>query len=33
MARTVEGRIAGDAYNDGKCPDIKVPDAELAPGG
>ena len=32
MARTVEGRIAGDAYNDGKCPDIKVPDAELAPG-
>ncbi|TIV49039.1 MAG: alpha/beta hydrolase, partial [Mesorhizobium sp.] len=31
MARTVEGRIAGDAYNDGKCPDIKVPDAELAP--
>jgi pimeloyl-ACP methyl ester carboxylesterase len=32
MARTVEGRIAGDAYKDGKCPDIKVPDAELAPG-
>jgi pimeloyl-ACP methyl ester carboxylesterase len=31
VARTVEGRIAGDAYNDGKCPDIKVPDAELAP--
>ncbi|PBC10857.1 alpha/beta hydrolase [Mesorhizobium sp. WSM3859] len=31
MARTVEGRIAGDAYNDGKCPDIKAPDAELAP--
>ncbi|TPI35489.1 alpha/beta hydrolase [Mesorhizobium sp. B3-1-9] len=31
MARTVEGRLAGDAYNDGKCPDIKVPDAELAP--
>lgn len=31
MARTVEGRIAGDAYHDGKCPDIKVPDAELAP--
>ena len=32
MARIVEGRIAGDAYNDGKCPDINVPDAELAPG-
>ncbi|BCM22116.1 alpha/beta fold hydrolase [Mesorhizobium sp. J8] len=32
LARTVEGRIAGDAHNDGKCPDIKVPDAELAPG-
>ncbi|CDX23527.1 Alpha/beta hydrolase fold protein [Mesorhizobium plurifarium] len=32
LARTVEGRIASDAYNDGKCPDIKVPDAELAPG-
>ncbi|MBN9551060.1 MAG: alpha/beta hydrolase [Alphaproteobacteria bacterium] len=32
MARAVEGRIADDAYNDGKCPDIKVPDAELAPG-
>ncbi|WP_217573111.1 alpha/beta fold hydrolase [Mesorhizobium sp. GbtcB19] len=31
MAKTVEGRIAGDAYNDDKCPDIKVPDAELAP--
>ena len=31
MARTVEARIAGDAYADGKCPDIKVPDAELAP--
>jgi pimeloyl-ACP methyl ester carboxylesterase len=32
MAKTVEGRTASDAYNDGKCPDIKVPDAELAPG-
>ena len=32
MAKIVEGRIAGDAYNDDKCPDIKVPDAELAPG-
>ncbi|RWD65747.1 alpha/beta hydrolase [Mesorhizobium sp.] len=32
MAKAVEGRIAGDAYNDGKCPDIKMPDAELAPG-
>ncbi|TPI13400.1 alpha/beta hydrolase [Mesorhizobium sp. B4-1-3] len=32
MARIVEGRIASDAYHDGKCPDIKVPDAELAPG-
>lgn len=31
LAKTVEGRIAGDAYNDGKCPDIEVPDAELAP--
>ncbi|TPO15986.1 alpha/beta hydrolase, partial [Mesorhizobium sp. CU2] len=31
LAKTVEGRIADDAYNDGKCPDIKVPDAELAP--
>ncbi|TPJ41957.1 alpha/beta hydrolase [Mesorhizobium sp. B2-7-1] len=31
MARTVEARIASDAYNDGKCPDIEVPDAELAP--
>ncbi len=31
LANTVEGRIAGDAYSDGKCPDIKVPDAELAP--
>ncbi|MDX8445488.1 alpha/beta fold hydrolase [Mesorhizobium captivum] len=31
MARAVESRIASDAYNDGKCPDIKVPDAELAP--
>lgn len=31
LAKTVEGRVAGDAFNDGKCPDIKVPDAELAP--
>ena len=31
LAKTVESRIAGDAYNDGKCPDIKVPDTELAP--
>ncbi|MEZ2333362.1 alpha/beta fold hydrolase [Mesorhizobium sp. RCC_202] len=31
MAKTVEARIAGDAYNDDKCPDIRVPDAELAP--
>ncbi|SFO48668.1 Pimeloyl-ACP methyl ester carboxylesterase [Mesorhizobium sp. NFR06] len=32
LAKTVEDRIAGDAYDDGRCPDIKVPDAELAPG-
>ncbi|TIU62810.1 MAG: alpha/beta hydrolase, partial [Mesorhizobium sp.] len=32
LAKAVEGRIAGDPYKDGKCPDIKVPDAELAPG-
>jgi pimeloyl-ACP methyl ester carboxylesterase len=31
MAKAVEGRIADDAYNDGKCPDIKVPDAVLTP--
>lgn len=32
MARTVESRIAGDAYNDDKCPDIIVPDAGQRPG-
>lgn len=31
-ARTVERRIVGDAYGAGKCPDIKEPQAELAPG-
>ena len=31
MARTVEARIAGDAYGVGKCADIKEPQAELAP--
>ncbi|WP_457154862.1 alpha/beta fold hydrolase [Mesorhizobium sp. P5_C1] len=31
MARTVEARIAGDAYGAGKCADLKVPQAELAP--
>ncbi|TIN72174.1 MAG: alpha/beta hydrolase, partial [Mesorhizobium sp.] len=31
MARTVEARIAGDAYGAGRCADIKVPQAELAP--
>ena len=31
MAKTVEARIADDAYGAGKCADIKVPDAELAP--
>ena len=31
LAKTVEARIAGDAYNDDKCPDIRVPDPELAP--
>ncbi|BCG70304.1 esterase [Mesorhizobium sp. 113-1-2] len=31
MARTVEARIAGDAYGVGKCADIKEPHAELAP--
>ncbi|MBM2714043.1 alpha/beta hydrolase [Mesorhizobium caraganae] len=31
LAKTVEARIAGDAYNEGQCPDITVPDAELAP--
>ncbi|KUM23238.1 esterase [Mesorhizobium loti] len=32
MARIVEGRIAGDAQGAGRCPDLKVPDVELAPG-
>ncbi|AMY02687.1 alpha/beta hydrolase [Mesorhizobium ciceri] len=31
MARTVEARIASDAYGAGRCADIKVPQAELAP--
>ncbi|CAN7283591.1 alpha/beta fold hydrolase [Mesorhizobium sp. LjRoot246] len=31
MARTVEARIAGDAYGAGRCVDIKEPQAELAP--
>jgi pimeloyl-ACP methyl ester carboxylesterase len=31
MAKTVEARIAGDIYGAGKCADIKVPEAELAP--
>lgn len=31
MARRVEARLADDAYNQGQCPDITVPDAELAP--
>ena len=30
MARSVEARIAGDAQG-AKCPDLKVPEAELAP--
>jgi hypothetical protein len=29
MARTVEARIADDTCNEGQCPDITVPDAEL----
>ena len=32
MARTVEGRIAGDTEGAGKCPELVVPDTELAPG-
>jgi pimeloyl-ACP methyl ester carboxylesterase len=32
MARAVEGRIAGDTQGAGRCPELKVPDAELAPG-
>lgn len=31
MAKAVEARIANDAYDAGKCADIKVPEAELAP--
>ncbi|TPM29303.1 alpha/beta hydrolase [Mesorhizobium sp. B2-3-4] len=31
LARTVETRIASDAYGAGKCADIKEPQAELAP--
>ncbi|TGT78553.1 alpha/beta hydrolase [bacterium M00.F.Ca.ET.159.01.1.1] len=32
MAKAVEGRIAGDAQGAGRCAELKVPDAELAPG-
>ncbi|MEI9406956.1 alpha/beta hydrolase [Mesorhizobium argentiipisi] len=32
MAKTVEGRIADDAQGAGRCPELRVPDAELAPG-
>ncbi|CCV11033.1 alpha/beta hydrolase [Mesorhizobium sp. STM 4661] len=31
MAKTVEARIASDTYGAGKCADLKVPEAELAP--
>jgi len=31
VVKTVEARIASDAYYDAQCPDITVPDAELAP--
>ncbi|TGQ57466.1 alpha/beta hydrolase [Mesorhizobium sp. M1C.F.Ca.ET.193.01.1.1] len=31
MARTVESRIAGDTQGAGRCPELKVPDAQLAP--
>jgi pimeloyl-ACP methyl ester carboxylesterase len=31
LARTVEARIATDTYGVGKCTDLKVPEAELAP--
>ncbi|BCG77872.1 alpha/beta fold hydrolase [Mesorhizobium sp. 113-3-3] len=31
MARTVEARIADDAFGAGRCPDIKEPQPELAP--
>ena len=32
MARAVESRIAGDTQGAGRCPELTVPDAELAPG-
>ncbi|PBB88577.1 alpha/beta hydrolase [Mesorhizobium sp. WSM3876] len=32
MARTVESRVAGDTQGAGRCPELKAPDAELAPG-
>ncbi|RRH94388.1 alpha/beta hydrolase [Mesorhizobium tamadayense] len=32
LARTVESRIVGDTQGAGRCPELKVPDAELAPG-
>ncbi|MDX8460963.1 alpha/beta fold hydrolase [Mesorhizobium humile] len=32
MAKTVENRLAGDTQGAGKCPELQVPDAELAPG-
>ncbi|TIO76707.1 MAG: alpha/beta hydrolase [Mesorhizobium sp.] len=32
MASIVEGRIAGDAQGAGRFPELKAPDAELAPG-
>ncbi|WP_318528599.1 MULTISPECIES: alpha/beta hydrolase [unclassified Mesorhizobium] len=31
MAKTVETRIANDTFGAGKCADLKVPEAELAP--
>jgi pimeloyl-ACP methyl ester carboxylesterase len=31
LARTVEARIAGDAYGAGRCADIKLPEPALAP--
>lgn len=31
MASTVEARIAGDTQGAGRCPELQVPDAELAP--
>lgn len=32
MVRSVESRIAGDTQGAGRCPELVVPDAELAPG-